>query len=161
MRKLTCLHCELQIAESDKVWDIASQYSKCPNCKNVLSYFENPENKILRNKADSISYSPRRVFVTFALIGPLIGVSPFLVMGAGAQDVVFIVLLFSYLVGIIPASIAGLMFNSIMHKFDQQFRNQEILLGMVSGLIGVLPILIFSFGEINSLLLTIIFVLWE
>jgi len=153
MRTVTCESCKFQIAESDKSWDTASQYNICPNCKRALNYFTHPDN-IVKTKRFNPSLRPsRNTFITFAFAGPLIGAFPFLLMSLGAGQGAFVIIIFAYLVGVLPASLAGLIFNSIMNNPSQSKHYQGLLYGAMSGLIGVLPLALI-FGTMQSFVAT-------
>lgn len=155
MRIITCEKCRLIIPESDKSWDLASQFKICPNCKSALSNSVSSASAAKTKDYLFFAHSKRRAFITFAFFGPLIGAAPFLLISPTAHNDGFIIIIFAYLIGIIPASLAGLIFNSLMPSYSQSKRYQELLYGALSGLLGVLPILVI-FGSTKSLMLLIV-----
>ncbi|WP_156171665.1 hypothetical protein [Methylophilus sp. TWE2] len=158
MRIVTCEKCRLIIPESDKSWDLASQFNICPNCKSLLSNSVSCASTAKTKNYLFFAHSKRRVFITFAFFGPLIGAVPFLLISPTAHKDGFIIIIFAYLIGIIPASLAGLIFNSLMPSYSKSKRYQELLYGALSGLLGVLPILVI-FGSTKSLMLLIVIAL--
>lgn len=158
MRVVTCEKCRLSISESDKSWDVASQFNICPNCKSALSNFVSSASTAKTKSSLFFAHSKRSAFITFAFLGPLVGAVPFLLITPSAHKDGFIVIIFAYLIGIIPASLAGLIFNTLMPSYSQSKRYQEIVYGALSGLLGVLPILAI-FGITKSLTLIIVIAL--
>ena len=149
MRTVTCESCKFEIAESDKSWDTASQYNICPNCKISLNYFTHPDNIVKTKRSILFSQTSHNIFITFSLIGPLIGALPFLLMSIGTGEGAFVIIMFAYLVGVVPASLAGLIFHLITRKLSQPKQHQELFYGALSGLVGVLPLVII-FGTMKS-----------
>lgn len=158
MRVVTCDKCRLNIPESDKSWDLANQFNICPNCKSTLSNFVRSTSAAKTKSSLFFAHAKRSAFITFAFLGPLVGAVPFLLITPSAHKEGFIVIIFAYLIGIIPASLAGLIFNSLMPSYCQSKRYQEILIGALSGLLGVLPILVI-FDITKSLMLLIVIAL--
>lgn len=158
MRVVTCEKCLLSIPESDKSWDMASQFNICPNCKSALSNFVSSASTAQTKSSLFFVHSKRSAFITFAFLGPLVGAVPFLLITTSAHKEGFIVIIFAYLIGIVPAALAGLVFNSLMPSYSQSKRYQELIYGAFSGLLGVLPILAI-FGITKSLMLVIVIAL--
>lgn len=158
MRIVTCEKCHLSIPESDKSWDLANQFNICPNCKNTLSHFASIPSTAKTKSTMFFAHAKHRAFITFTFLGPLVGAVPFLLITPSAYKEGFIVIIFAYLIGIIPAFLAGLVFNSLMPSYAQSKRHQEILIGALSGLLGVLPIIVI-FGITKSLMLLIVIAL--
>jgi len=158
VRIVTCEKCRLTIPESDKSWDVARQFNTCPNCKSALSNFVSSASTAQTKSSLFYAHSKRSAFITFAFVGPLVGAVPFLLIAPSAHKEGFVVIIFAYLIGIIPAALAGLIFNSLMPNYSQSTRYQELLYGALSGLLGVLPILAI-FGITKSLMLVIVLAL--
>lgn len=140
MRKIDCLGCGAQIAESDKAWDFAMEFDACPHCNLPLS-LKSPSKKYSLSQRLITSKQTKNVLLTFVAIGPLVGAVPFLIMTPGVHKEGFLVIVFAYILGVIPACIAGLIFNSIITQFNQSKMQNVVLCGALSGALGAMPLL--------------------
>ena len=67
MRKIDCLGCGAQIAESDKAWDFAMEFDACPHCNLPLS-LKSPSKKYNLSQRLITSKQTKNVLLTFVAI---------------------------------------------------------------------------------------------
>lgn len=89
-----------------------------------------------------------KVLLLFVLLGPVIGGMPMAFLGAALMGagVGLVVIVFSYLFGLVPAAMAGVFFVVGIRLFPSVMQHEPMLrgfcFGLVAGFLGVISILL-------------------
>lgn len=155
-RVLTCNYCHIKIAESDKLWDIAHKNNLCPNCDEVLNLSSSNTYYVDYSVSTNNLISSKQVFLIFGFLGPLLGAIPFFLMPSSPHKEGFLVILLTYVFGIIPSIVASLFFISFRTKLSRTKHYDGFLYGAISGFLGTLPLALIFYSTQSLFLISFI-----